>query len=94
LDAGVPNSVGRALAETGYEVLFHRDVLPDETPDEVVCVTAVENKAVLVAVDNDMKQLAKQHGVTPGAQSMTLSTLFEFAAVRWRLPVASSKRSS
>lgn len=68
LDAGVPDSVGKVFQEAGYEVLFHRNVLPEKTPDEVVCITAVESEAVLVAIDNDMKQLAKQYGMTPTGQ--------------------------
>jgi predicted nuclease of predicted toxin-antitoxin system len=65
LDAGVPDSVGRKLEEFGHVVILHRKVLPDETPDDAVCATAMESHAILVAIDSDMKQLAKRYGVTP-----------------------------
>ena len=31
----------------------------------MVCIAAEANDALLVAFDNDMKQLARRHGVTP-----------------------------
>lgn len=34
----------------------------ERTPDDVVCATALENNAILVAVDGDMKALAKRYG--------------------------------
>jgi hypothetical protein len=39
-----------------------------------VCTAAEANDALLVAFDNDIKQLARQHGVTP-ARFKTLSLL-------------------
>ena len=63
LDAGVPDSMGNVLAESGHEVIFYRDVLPERTPDLVVARTALENGAVLVAIDNDMRNIAKKYGV-------------------------------
>jgi predicted nuclease of predicted toxin-antitoxin system len=65
LDAGVPDSVGRVFSEFGHTVIYHRNVLPDKTPDEAVCATALANEAILVAIDGDMKQMAKRYGVTP-----------------------------
>ena len=65
LDAGVPDSVGRKFAEFGHEVIYHRDVLLDKTPDDAVCATALASNAVLVAIDADMKQFPKRYGVTP-----------------------------
>jgi len=64
LDAGVPDSVGTVLEERGHGVIYHRNVLPEKTPDLVVAATALENAAVLVAIDNDMKQLAQRYGIT------------------------------
>jgi predicted nuclease of predicted toxin-antitoxin system len=65
LDAGVPDSVGRALKECGHFVILHREALSDGASDELVCATALLNEAILVAIDGDMKRLAKQYGVTP-----------------------------
>lgn len=64
LDASVPDSVGHVLAAAGHDVIYHRQALADGTKDPVVCQTALENEAVLVAVDRDMKQLTKRFGVT------------------------------
>ena len=41
------------------------DVLIRGSRDELVCIAAEANDALLVAFDNDMKQLARRHGVTP-----------------------------
>lgn len=65
LDAGVPDSVGGVLTKHGHEVIYHRNILPERTPDPVVALTALANKAVLVAIDNDMKQLVQRYGMTP-----------------------------
>ena len=62
LDAGVPDSVGRMFIEHGHSVIFHRDILPERTPDTVVSTTALENGAILVACDGDMKQIAGSFG--------------------------------
>lgn len=63
LDAGVPDSVGRVLNGSGHGVIYHRDVLPEKTPDPVVAFIAQQNNAVLIAIDNDMKQIAQRYGV-------------------------------
>jgi predicted nuclease of predicted toxin-antitoxin system len=65
LDAGVPDSVGKKFEEFGHVVIYHREVLPETTPDDAVCATALESNAILVAIDADMKQFAKRYGVTP-----------------------------
>lgn len=43
-------------------MIFHRDVLPERTPDTVVSTTALQNGAILVACDGDMKQIAGSFG--------------------------------
>ncbi len=65
LDAGVPDSVARMLQEYGHFVILHRDALSEGSSDDLVCATALANDAILVAIDADMKRLAKQYGVTP-----------------------------
>lgn len=64
LDAGVPDSVGLVLEERGHVVIYHRDVLPEKTPDSVVAATALANHAILVAIDRDMKQMSQRYGMT------------------------------
>lgn len=49
----------------GHTVIQHRSVLIRGAPDNVVCAAAIANDAILIAIDNDMKQLAKRYGVTP-----------------------------
>lgn len=65
LDASTPDSVGPVCERRGREVIYHREVLEDGTPDHVVCATAIANEAVLVAVDADMERLTKRWGSTP-----------------------------
>lgn len=64
LDAGVPDSVARVLSASGHQAIYHRDVLPDKTPDLVVAATSLANDAILVAIDKDMKQIAQRYGMT------------------------------
>jgi predicted nuclease of predicted toxin-antitoxin system len=52
------------LKNLGHEVIYHREVLPEKTPDDVVCVTAMANDAILIAIDADLKHMAKRYGVT------------------------------
>ena len=65
LDAGVPDSVGRIFSDAGHSVIYHREALDDGVADEVVCATALANDAILVAIDGDMKRIAKRYGMTP-----------------------------
>ncbi|YCI03321.1 DUF5615 family PIN-like protein [Ensifer sp. D2-11] len=62
LDASVPDSVGREIADAGHQVIYHREALSDGAKDPVVCETAMANDAILVAVDADMKHLSKRFG--------------------------------
>jgi len=65
LDAGVPDSVGQVLSAAGHDTIYHRESLPEKTPDTVVAATALANNAILVAIDRDMKQIAQRYGMTP-----------------------------
>jgi predicted nuclease of predicted toxin-antitoxin system len=65
LDEGVPDSVADTLKKLGHVAILHRDVLLSGASDEVVCAAALANDAILIAIDSDMKQLAKKYGVTP-----------------------------
>jgi predicted nuclease of predicted toxin-antitoxin system len=65
LDEGVPVSAGKVLIDRGHAVIYHHEALLSGSVDEVVCATAVHNEAILVAIDADMKRLAKAYGVTP-----------------------------
>jgi predicted nuclease of predicted toxin-antitoxin system len=63
LDEGVPDSVGKFLAQLGHDVIHLRDSLAPGSPDTVVCRAAEANDAILVACDGDMKQLVKRYGI-------------------------------
>ena len=65
LDASAPDSVGSVFQKHGLEVIFHREVLDEGTPDYVVCATALKHEAILVAVDADIKRLTKRYGSAP-----------------------------
>jgi predicted nuclease of predicted toxin-antitoxin system len=64
LDAGVPDSVGHILSQCGHHVIYHRDLLPEKTPDLVVATTALQNNSILVAHDKDMKQIGQRYGTS------------------------------
>lgn len=63
LDEGVPNAVGRAFAKAGHKVLYLNRILARGTTDQLVSAFAQLNDAILVATDNDMRQIARGHGV-------------------------------
>ncbi len=66
LDEGVPDAVGRTLTEAGHEVIYLRDCIATGSPDDLVCVAAEANEAILVACDGDMKHMVKRFGVGNG----------------------------
>ncbi|MBB4065750.1 DUF5615 family PIN-like protein [Gellertiella hungarica] len=66
LDEGVPDSVGRKCSDAGHDVIYLRESIATGSPDELVCVAAEKNQAILVACDGDMKQLVKKFGIGNG----------------------------
>lgn len=64
LDEGVPDAVGKVLNEAGHIVIFLRDCIATGSPDDLVCVAAEANEAILVACDGDMKKMVKKFGVS------------------------------
>ena len=66
LDEGVPDSVGRVLREGGHEVIVLREAMARGAPDVLVCAVAEANDAILVALDGDMREIARSHGVSKG----------------------------
>jgi hypothetical protein len=67
LDAGVPDSVGLVFKEYGHLVIFHREALPEKTPDDIVCATALLNKAILVGIDGDVRRFPQRYGISRGS---------------------------
>lgn len=47
-------------------MIFLRECIATGSPDDLVCVAAEENEAILVACDGDMKQMVKKFGVGDG----------------------------
>nr|WP_246365475.1 DUF5615 family PIN-like protein [Gellertiella hungarica] len=66
MDEGVPDSVGRKCSDAGHDVIYLRESIATGSPDELVCVAAEKNQAILVACDGDMKQLVKKFGIGNG----------------------------
>jgi Domain of unknown function (DUF5615) len=62
LDEGVPILSANPFLNRGYQVIFHGDVLDNGAKDELVVATAILNKAVLIAIDLDMKRLVRRFG--------------------------------
>lgn len=68
LDESIPDSVGRILREAGYEAVFlHDSGLARGSADPLVCAYAEVSESILVAIDGDMKQIAKLHGIGNGS---------------------------
>ena len=63
LDEGVPDSVGRVLAAAGHEVIYLRHAIATGSPDQLVCAAAQASQAILVALDGDMRKIARDQGV-------------------------------
>jgi predicted nuclease of predicted toxin-antitoxin system len=63
LDEGVPVSVGKALEAEGFTVIYFNEAALPGSPDPIVAAIAMNNNAILVATDGDMRQLAKTKGV-------------------------------
>ena len=63
LDEGVPKAVGRCFHEHGHTVIDFHDAAVPGSPDPLVATISMENNAVLVALDGDMRRLAQRRGV-------------------------------
>jgi hypothetical protein len=58
VDHCVPDSVGAALRNAGYEVLLLRERIAPGSPDPLVAAVSEMNGAVLISLDSDFKRLA------------------------------------
>jgi predicted nuclease of predicted toxin-antitoxin system len=63
LDEGVPDSVGHTLMAEGHHVGFLNKTMARASSDQLVCVIADINNAILVALDGDMKRIAQGYGI-------------------------------
>lgn len=62
LDEGTPVKAADPFLHRGHRVIYHSDVLAGGATDDVVVVTAILKKAILIAVDGDMKRMVKRFG--------------------------------
>ena len=76
LDEGVPRAVGRVFNAHGHEVIYLDEAMKRGSADVLVCTVAQTNDAILVAFDNDMKQIARGHGV--GGERFKKLSLIKF----------------
>jgi predicted nuclease of predicted toxin-antitoxin system len=58
LDHNVPDSVAGVFRERGHTVQFVRDILPTDSPDQLVAAVSEQEGAILVSCDRDFKQIA------------------------------------
>lgn len=72
LDEGVPDSVGKVLQNAGHKVTFlnKANELPRGSKDKLVCEFAILNNFILVAMDGDMRQIARSHGAGKSSYKM------------------------
>lgn len=64
LDEGVPKSVGLLLRSEGHTVIFLEDAIARSSEDQVVAAAAMFNDCILVALDGDMRAIAKGNGIS------------------------------
>lgn len=63
IDEGVANAVGRVLERRGHDVVYGNTSLARGSADQLVCVAALHDGAILIAADNDMRGIAKGVGI-------------------------------
>lgn len=56
--------MGRLLTSCNHEVIYLEDAIEKGSEDLLVCAVAQANEAILVAVDGDMRQIARRHKVS------------------------------
>ena len=69
LDEGTPVPAARPFQKRSHSVIFHYEVLENGATDEQVVAAAILNEAVLIAVDADMRRMARRFG-TPAQRAI------------------------
>jgi hypothetical protein len=96
LDQNVPDSIGRYLRGRGHSVFLLRHHIPDDSPDPVVGMTALQDQRILVTCDRDFNaqrfrqdrfaELSRISLCGPGPQLLTATkehiAVLEFQMVR------------
>lgn len=77
LDEGTPIQAAEPFLTQGHQVIFHGDALSPGAKDEQVAAVAILNNAILIALDRDMRQMAKRFGnATSGGKFTKLNLIF------------------
>lgn len=79
MDEGAPAGIMDSFRTAGHDVIPFGDVLEAGSKDDLVCATAVLNKAALIAVDKDMKYFKKRYGQPEGERRFKNLHLIHFA---------------
>jgi predicted nuclease of predicted toxin-antitoxin system len=66
LDEGMPTSAADPFVTRNHSVIYFEKVLEPGSKDDLVAWTSIENDALLLAVDNDMKRLVRRFGAPNG----------------------------
>ena len=64
LDEGVPRAVGRLLSAEGHIVIYLQEAVALGSEDQIVATAAIANDCILIALDGDMRVIAKRNGVS------------------------------
>jgi hypothetical protein len=56
IDQNVPQPVADLFASRGHEVLYSRDVLQQNSPDQLIAITAALEGLIVVTLDADFKR--------------------------------------
>lgn len=64
LDEGVPRAVGRLLLAEGHIVIYLEEAVALGSEDQIVATAAIANKCILIALDGDMRVIAKRNGIS------------------------------
>lgn len=60
LDESVPQEIGRTFERAGHTVIYFEQALKSGSPDAMVARVAMENEAVLVAIDKDFDRFMRR----------------------------------
>lgn len=60
----MPRSVGRFLEASGHNVIYLEQAVDRGSSDQIVVAAAQANDSILVALDGDMREIARRNGVS------------------------------
>ncbi|HZL60079.1 MAG TPA: DUF5615 family PIN-like protein [Stellaceae bacterium] len=60
IDNNVPDSVAEKFKARGHKVELVRDILPADSPDQLIAAVGDQERAILVTGDRDFRQIAKR----------------------------------